>query len=141
MTDGKDDGNDHKAYWRWIIALEKDYAARMDWAVASDFKGANHNPKAKVVGDLHRTVAGGEKVELDASPTTDPDGNKLTFKWWQYKEAGTASAVTIAGDTEQKGASFTVPSESGKTIHIILEVTDDGTPDLKNWQRIIFTIK
>jgi hypothetical protein len=33
-----------------------------------------------------------------------------------------------------------VPDEPGKQVHIILEVTDDGDPPLKGYQRIIFNI-
>jgi hypothetical protein len=31
----------------------------------------------------------GKAVTLDASRTTDPDGNRLTFDWFLYPEAGT----------------------------------------------------
>jgi hypothetical protein len=144
MTDKgatSDDGNEYKSFWRWIIDLENDFAGRMDWAVAKTFAEANHNPKAKVVGDLVRDVKGGETVTLDASPTTDPDGNNLSFEWWQYVEAGTASKVTIANATQKTGASFTVPSEPGKKMHVILKVLDDGKPPMVHYARIIFNIK
>lgn len=145
MTDkGKttDDGDANKSFWRWIPALQNDFAGRMDWAVAGKYADANHNPIASVVGGVQRTVAGGETVTLDASPTTDPDGHSLTFKWWQYPEADSASAkLTIANDTTEAGANFKVPSESGKNLHIILEVTDNGSPPMTHYQRIIFSIK
>ena len=37
-------------------------------------------------------------------------------------------------------ASFFAPNEPGKQLHIILEVTDDGTPSLTHYQCIIMTI-
>ena len=53
----------------------------------------------------------------------------------------TATAkIEIADPTAQTGASFVVPDQPGKTIHIILDVTDDGDPPLTRYQRIIFTI-
>jgi hypothetical protein len=132
----------HSALYRWTIKAQTDFAARMDWCVASDYKGANHQPIAKVTGGNKKSVAAGETVQLDASETTDPDGNGLSFKWWQYHEADSASAkVTIANATAKTGASFTAPSEPGKEVHIILEVTDDGKPPLTRYQRVYVSIK
>ena len=38
--------------------------------------------------------------------------------------------------------SFVVPADAqpGQTIHLILEVTDDGTPPLSSYQRVITTV-
>jgi Protein of unknown function (DUF1593) len=141
MTDGVDDGNANKPFWRWIPTIQNDFAARMDWCVASNFSAANHNPVARVVGSLERTAAGGETVTLDASPTTDPDGNTLTYSWWQYYDADSAVARVAISNSQTKTASFVVPSESGKQVHIILEVTDNGTPPLKHFQRVILSIR
>lgn len=113
----------------------------MDWCVATNFVGANHNPIAKVAGALVRTVAPGETVTLDATPTTDSDGNKLTFKWWQYYEADSAEAKMAIANADAKVASFVVPNEPGKQLYIILEVADDGTPSLTHYQRVICNIK
>jgi hypothetical protein len=40
-------------------------------------------------------------------------------------------------------ATFTVPSDAqpGQTIHLILEVTDDGAPALTSYQRVIATVR
>ncbi|HLL69224.1 MAG TPA: nucleoside hydrolase-like domain-containing protein [Micromonosporaceae bacterium] len=142
MTDGRDDGNGNKPFWRWIPALQNDFAARMDWNVTSNFRDANHNPVARVNGALTRTAAPGSTVTLDASPTTDPDGNQLTFKWWQYYDADSVSArVAISNDTARTGASFVVPNERGRQIQVILEVTDNGTPALTHYQRIFVNIQ
>lgn len=124
---------------RWIPALQNDFAARADWCV-KDFKDANHPPVPTVTGPLDRTARPGETVRL-AATATDPDGNKLAFKWWQYADAGTAKTrVAIANADSPANASFVVPEEPGKTIHIILEVTDDGTPQLVRYQRVVVKI-
>jgi hypothetical protein len=136
----KDDGNENKMYWRWIPAAQNDFAARMDWCV-KEFKEANHAPIAKVKGALIRDVKAGETVKL-AAAATDPDGDTLTCKWWQYTDADCAAAtVTIANSNSLNNASFVAPDESGKQIHIILEVTDNGKPSLVGYRRVIYTIK
>ena len=142
ITDKKltDDGNANKMYWRWVPAAQNDLAARMDWCV-KEFKDANHAPVARVKGALQRDVKPGETVKLEAA-ASDPDGNKLTCKWWQYADADSAAGtVAIANANSLDKASFVVPSEPGKQVHIILEVTDNGTPPLVGYQRIICNIK
>ena len=77
-----------------------------------------------------------------AATATDPDGNKLSFRWWQYSEADSARTnVTITGSDSANEASFVVPDEPGKQVHIILEVTDNGTPPLVGYQRVVCNIK
>lgn len=135
-----DDGDANKMYWRWVPAAQNDFAARMDWCV-KEFKDANHAPVAKLRGTSVRDVKAGETVKL-AATATDPDGNKLTYKWWQYADADSAKAtVTIANSDSLDQASFVAPNEPGKQVQIILEVTDSGTPPLVGYQRVICNIK
>jgi hypothetical protein len=136
----KEDDNRNKMYWRWVPAAQNDFAARMDWCV-KEFKDANHPPVAKVKGLLKRDVKSGETVKLEAT-ATDPDGHKLTYKWWQYADADSAAAtVSIANNDSPDKASFVAPIEPGKQVHIILEVTDNGTPPLVGYQRVVCNIK
>ena len=138
--DLKDDGDRNKMYWRWIPAAQNDFAARMDWCV-KEFKDANHAPVAEVMGDLKREVKPGETVQL-AATVSDPDGDTLTSKWWQYADADSATTtVTIANSDSLDKANFVAPKEIGKQIHVILEVTDDGVPALTGYQRVIFEVK
>ena len=135
-----DDGDRNKMYWRWIPAAQNDFAARLDWCV-KEFKDANHAPVAKVKGALKRDVKAGETVKLEAT-ATDPDGNKLTCKWWQYADADSATATVVHRQRDSLDkASFVAPNEPGKQVHIILEVTDNGTPPLVGYQRVICNIR
>ena len=135
-----DDGDSHKMFWRWAPAAQNDFAARLDWCV-NDFAHANHAPVAKLNGDNQRSVKPGEMVKLEAA-ATDPDGDTLTYKWWRYADADSAlENVTIAHADSLDNASFVVPNEPGKQVQIILEVTDNGTPELTGYQRLIFSIE
>lgn len=126
--------------WRWIDAIQNDFAARADWCV-KEFKNANHAPVIQLNGELNRTVKAGETVMLAAN-ATDPDGNKLTCRWWQYADAGSATeTVTIANSDSWDDASFVVPNEPGKQLHIVLEVTDEGMPKLTRYERVIYTLR
>ena len=69
------------------------------------------------------------------------DGDRLEYRWWQYADVDTVERlIGITDSTSETRAGFVVPDEPGKTIHIILEVTDDGSPPLTRYQRIVFTI-
>ncbi len=128
-----------KTVKRWNATFENDFAARMDWCVKA-FKDANHTPVARVKGGLERVVKPGETVKLKAA-ATDPDGNRITTKWWQSTEADSVAAtLTIANSDSLDNASFVVPNEPGKQIQIILEVTDNGTPSLVVYQRVVYNI-
>jgi len=126
---------------RWIKELQNDFAARAGWCVKS-YKEANHAPLVKLAGANTIVKRKGDKVPL-AGNATDPDGNSLQYHWWQYKEAGTYKGAVDISEAEKQYSSFIVPSDvkNGETIHIILEVTDNGTPALTRYQRLIVTIK
>ncbi len=135
-----DDGNANKMYWRWVPAAQNDFAARIDWCT-KDFEHANHPPVATINGTRKVEVNPGENIKLDAS-ASDPDGNALTYKWWQYAEADSATSIVAIAQAESiNQASFAVPNEPGKQLHIILEVADDGAPSLVGYQRILFNIR
>jgi hypothetical protein len=80
----------------------------------------------------------GVPIKLNASRSRDPDGDKLAFKWWVLPEAGTyTNAVTIA-NADSSRVIVDVPADSaGKSFHLICEVTDNGTPNLTSYRRVI----
>jgi hypothetical protein len=127
---------------RWAAHLQNDFKARLDWCV-NDRAHANHPPFARVSGPLRRTAKPGDTITLDASDSTDPDGQPLRFEWVHYPEAGThrGGPVTIAAATSPQ-ASFIAPLvDTEQTLHVILIVTDQGTPTLTRYQRVVVTVK
>ncbi len=123
--------------WRWRPAFQNDFQARMDWCV-KPFSGANHPPTASVVGGTARTVAVGSTVVLDASGSGDPDNQALSYRWWQYREPST-TGVSLS-NASSRIASFVAPSTSA-TIHVILEVKDNGTPPLTDYRRVVVRVE
>jgi hypothetical protein len=111
----------------------------------------------------------GTAVVLDASETRDPDGQALTFRWWFYPEAGTgipgrpvltapvsgpppaaidASPPATRGEREPPRVSLEAADTPRASVmpllpgvaHVILEVTDAGTPRLTSYRRVILSI-
>ncbi|MBI2947691.1 MAG: DUF1593 domain-containing protein, partial [Verrucomicrobia bacterium] len=72
---------------RWAADLQNDFRARLDWCVR-EFAQANHPPEARVQGPLERKVSSSATVTLSAIGSRDPDGNKLSYQWFAYPEAG-----------------------------------------------------
>ena len=125
---------------RWIDVLQNDFAARADWCVMPLDK-ANHPP---IVTLRHANSLTGKKGTLIRliGFGSDPDKDKISYKWWQYYEVDTfAGRVEITDSTLDK-ASFIIPKEAkaGDTIHIILEVSDSGKPMLTRYQRVIVKV-
>jgi hypothetical protein len=160
--------SNHAAVWRWRDAVQNDFAARVRWSMAGEYAGANHHPVVVVNGARDLTpvrvdAEAGATVTMDASGTYDPDGGGLTFKWWHYREpsatqwlvhAEVAELLIKAVDAEGRKVEVTLPPpekcavdrESGKAVergqllHLILEVTDDGTPSLTSYRRVLIQV-
>jgi hypothetical protein len=130
---------------RWRTSFQNDFEARMDWCVLP-FEEANHNPVAVVMGDdtkeiLYVDANEGDTLHFSALDSYDPDGGRLDINWWTYPEAGSnLQCPRLEGYTTPE-VSFIVPyGEAGADLHLICEVTDDGTPALKGYRRIVINI-
>jgi len=147
------DGNWHTSnkatIWRWRSAFQNDFSARMDWTI-KPYAEANHPPVPKLGHPDILYAKPGDRVELSAEGSYDPDGDELCYNWFYYGEAGTfttsqartGNPVEIH-DADKQQAWFTVPTERvfrTGTMHIILAVTDTGTPALTRYKRVIVNV-
>jgi len=149
--DGRWHDDNHATIWRWREAFQNDFAARMDWTI-KPYDEANHPPVVNLGHPDRRTAKPGERIDLSAEGTTDPDGDAVSYAWFYYHEAGTfpvsdarsGQPLVIAGSDQPK-AWFIVPT--GRVMapglgamHVILAVTDHGTPRLTRYRRVIVTV-
>ncbi|HWB27268.1 MAG TPA: nucleoside hydrolase-like domain-containing protein [Chitinophagaceae bacterium] len=135
-------GSNFATIWRWRTDFQNDFAARMQWATKS-YKECNHPPVPMLAHADHLTVKSGEQFHLSAAGTTDPDGDSISYLWFQYPEAGTykghVSFAPYAANLYD--VPVTAPKvDSTVTIHFILKVTDKGTPPLTRYKRVIVTV-
>ena len=125
-------------------AIFNNFAARMDWA--NEGKG-NRNPivvvnKMEGIELLRVKAKKRENILLDASKSYDLENDELSFKWWIVPEAGTYTGEINLTKSGSDSIKLTLPSDSsGKTIHIICEVTDNGSPKLTSYRRIVVQVK
>lgn len=159
--------------WRWREAYQHDFAARMSWTLSNNFAAANHAPVVVVNGSsgpeaLILDVVAGRSVVLDASESYDPDGDRLAFNWFQYREPTTAMGLVIdpqvaeldisplegtGNGTRKVKVAIPGPEKcvtefpngntqaEGQDLHLVLEVKDDGAPCLYSYKRVIFRLK
>lgn len=159
-SDSKQYISDQATIWRWREAFQNDFSARMDWTIA-DYAHTNHNPLVEVngqpgTGPIMVDAEVGRAVVLDASQSRDPDGQNLHYSWFLYEEAGgtgtNLSSVSIAGANAPKAVvtatavchapwlPVAVGCKGSGTAHLILAVTDDGSPPLTSYRRVILNV-
>ncbi len=149
--DGRWHTGNHATIWRWRSAYQNDFAARMDWTI-KPYDQANHPPVAKLAHSNQLKARPGERVELSAERSSDPDGQPLSYEWIYYGEVGsftvssgkTGDPLPIEGRDQAKAA-FVVPTSrvmppGTGVMHFIVAVTDQGSPPLTRYQRVQVTV-
>ncbi len=139
--DAKDDGDDTKPLWRFIVPISEDFAARMDWSVKSEYKAANHPPVIKMKQGEELNVKAGSRVKLKAS-ASDPDDDELVYRWWQYPEAGSWEGNIEIAKPDKEKIKLEVPADaSGSTIHLIFEVKDKNELPFTRYKRVVLDVE
>jgi hypothetical protein len=132
---------------RWSKGYDNDFAARMDWSVTSKYADANHHPIAVVNGDRSRrclqvSASPGSSLKLRADGSSDPDHDALTYSWSFYDEPSSYDGSVKIDGSSSSSVTVTIPSDAaGKSIHVILELHDAGSPSLYAYRRVIIDVK
>lgn len=145
--------------WRWRPTFQADFQARMDWCVRPPAE-ANHAPRVSVkspdgalrvmddgadrgvYGILRLGTRAGRSVRLDASGSRDPEGDTLRFRWWIHEAAGRAGRGLTIESADSPSVLLVVPDEDrAREVHVIVEATDDGSPPLTTFQRILVEVQ
>jgi hypothetical protein len=146
IPEGKTETSDFATVWRWRQHYQHDFAARMNWCVADEYKKANHNPVAVLNGDrskniLTLTAKSGSTVKLSAEGTRDPDENSVKVTWWIYAEASTLKTGVTLTKSEGLTTEVVLPKVTKPgSVHTILQAEDDGTPKLWSYRRAVIDV-
>lgn len=139
-VDQQNHTSNHATIWRWREAFQHDFAARMDWCIM-DYSEANHPPAPALAHAQILKVSEGEKVVLKAEGCIDPDGDKLSYKWIYYREAGNSVYWLKMENELLPEASFIAPSMGfPQEMHLILALTDNGKPALTRYKRVLVKV-
>lgn len=123
-------------------AAQNEFAARLKWSVTPKYADANHEPRVSIRGNWRISAPPGATVRLQGV-ASDPDRNAISVKWWHWKAVSTyPGQVTITNPTAlATSVQAPVDATEGQTIHLVLEVTDNGTPALTRYQRVVVSIR
>lgn len=119
-------------------AVMNGLSARLDWSITPDYAQANHEPQ--IEGPLALNVKAGETVSLKYK-VSDPDKDPVVCRWLTLPAGSYAGEVSVA-DPQKAITKVTIPQDvrSGDTIHLLLEVVDEGNPSLTRYHRVILTV-
>jgi hypothetical protein len=122
-------------------AAQNALAARMMWSVTPTYAGANHEPHVRLRGSSRIGARPGATVRLEAV-TSDPDGNTVTVKWWRWKDVDTYPGDVRLSNPASPAIDVQVPADAiaGQTIQLVVEATDNGTPPLTRYERVVMTV-
>jgi hypothetical protein len=126
---------------RCFGAAQRDFAARLAWSTTAAYGKANHAPIIRLAGAAERRVRPGDSIRLSVQ-ASDPDGDALSGGWRQYQEVGTYPKSVKIVPEGRLGALVNIPEDArpGQTLHLILEVSDGGSPSLTRYQRVVLTV-
>lgn len=69
-------------------------------------------------------------------------GDRPSFRWYVYPEAGSYHGTATIQQATEPDAVLEAPADAaGKSLHVILEMTDSGVPPLTRYRRIMVTGK
>lgn len=135
---------------KWRPHFNADFQARMDWMKEGDVTRANHHPVAALNGRTHRNnvpvrievdVGKATSIRLSAAGSRDPDGDTLQYYWrpddWGDNNADDIIISNPTGESTEVGFA----NRPGRTIHVILTITDNGTPNLCAYRRAVIALK
>jgi hypothetical protein len=100
------------------LTVTDDQGATAAASVTITVRPRNLPPTARAGTD--RNVLGGTTVQLDGTPSSDPDGQIVGYQWTQT----TGPSVTLLG-ASMATAHFTAPTGQDSSLTFTLTVTDD----------------
>jgi hypothetical protein len=131
---------------RWVPAATNSFKNRLLWSISEPGE-VNREPIAVINGNnsneiMRISADPGETITLDASLSSDPDGEELSFSWFRYEAADTYTGVFEIDNATGASIGFSSPEDLDyHDIHIILEVRDSGEPALTTYRRVILEAK
>jgi hypothetical protein len=127
---------------RWVNDAKSSFENRLNYSLKNPDE-VNHEPVSVVNGKkgievVTIKVKPGKTIKLDASKSFDPDGDNLNFNWFVYREAGNYNGTLNISNPSSAKQKLVVPDDvKGKEIHVILELKDNGKPELVSYRRFI----
>lgn len=141
--------NERHSIAQWRLGFQNDFIARLQRCSKMPNE-INHHPIALFEGDsggdqvYRRKVVAGSKLVLKAHPglaNREPDGQELFLDWKIYTELNGGLNLRHKIAKNDQSIKLWIPIEAkNRDIHVILRVTDSGSPALTSYRRAILEI-
>ncbi|HKR10170.1 MAG TPA: nucleoside hydrolase-like domain-containing protein, partial [Gemmatimonadaceae bacterium] len=125
----------------FTAAAQNDFATRMKWSVTPTYASANHEPTVDIRGSARVSARPGETVRLQGAGS-DSDGNAVAVRWWRWKDVDTYPGEVSLLNPTALTTTLRVPDDAapGQRIQLVLEATDNGTPALTRYRRVVVAV-
>lgn len=130
-----------ESMWPYVADIQRDFAARVDWASNDSFASAEHAPSLTIQEGLDFTVSAGDTLTLHAAASTR-DAHSVSVSYRVYKEASASCAEAVSLSFQEGTAEISIPEQakSGDRIHIVVKAQTDGHYKLTHYQQVILTV-
>ena len=131
-----------ESMWPYVADIQRDFAARVDWAAADRYEDAEHQPELVIEGGPDLTVKAGETVPLKAKASCPDSGLHASVCFRIYEEPGAEWSGRAVLRSDGPSAEVSIPAEAvpGDRLHIIVKAQCDGHHRLTHYQHVIVTI-
>lgn len=137
-------GKSHQteSMWPYVADIQRDFAARVEWACADAFEKGEHAPVLRVLEGTDLSAGAEETLTLHAEAFS-PDAATVQITFRIYTDASAEWAEAISLDVQDGAAAFTIPAQAvtGDTIHIIVKAQAEGHHRLVHYQQVIVTVR
>lgn len=130
-----------ESMWPYVADIQRDFAARVEWASADSFEKGEHAPGLCVAEGTNLSVAAGEVVTLHAEATS-PDADAVNISFRVYTDASAAWAEEVSLDVQDDTAVFAIPTQAlpGDVVHIVVKAQAEGHHRLVHYQQVIVSV-
>lgn len=131
-----------ESMWPYVADIQRDFAARVEWASADSFEKGEHAPELRVKEGTDLSASAGERVTLHADAIS-PDGDAVNITFRVYADASGAWADAVCLQVQDNTAVCTIPAQAllGDLLHIVVKAQAEGHHRLVHYQQVIITIK
>lgn len=151
FTDYEGNVSEQESMWPYVADIQRDFAARVEWASADAYEKGEHKPSLSIRNGLDLSAKPGETLILHADAVS-PDDSDVRIIWRIYPEISTCDAElkrcseyiieysddrTDFGTAELRISRDAVP---GDKIHVIVKAQAGGHHRLGYYQQVIITI-
>lgn len=123
-----------ESMWRYVADIQRDFAARVEWAGTACREQAEHAPRLEIAEGIDFTLSPGQSVTVHAAATENAE---ISFRL--YEDAGGVCDLQASGNT----ATATVPTDAilGEKIHIIVKAQAHGHHRLTHYRQIVIRVR